>query len=41
VHFNCVVTIGRRPEAVDDSPLISRLSQARLPLEELVHRERW
>jgi nitroreductase len=41
VHFNCVVTIGRRPEAVDESPLISRLSQARLPLEELVHRERW
>ena len=41
VHFNCVVTIGRRPETVDESPLISRLSQTRVPLEELVHRERW
>jgi nitroreductase len=41
VHFNCVVTIGRQQEAVDESPLISRLSQARLPLEALVHRERW
>jgi FMN reductase [NAD(P)H] len=38
VHFVCVVTIGRRPEGADDSPLVSRLTQARLPLDELV---RW
>jgi nitroreductase len=38
VHFVCVVTIGRRPEGTDDSPLVSRLTQARLPLDELV---RW
>jgi FMN reductase [NAD(P)H] len=41
VHFVCVITIGKQPPEVDDSPLVSRLSQARLPLDELVHRERW
>jgi hypothetical protein len=41
VHFVCVITIGRQPDQTDESPLISRLSQARLPLEEIVHRERW
>jgi FMN reductase [NAD(P)H] len=41
VHFVCVVTIGRQPPQVDDSPLVSRLTQARLPLDELVRWERW
>jgi FMN reductase [NAD(P)H] len=36
VHFTCVVTIGKRPPEVDESPLVSRLSQARLRLDELV-----
>ena len=29
VHFVCVVTIGRQPPDTDDSPLVSRLTQAR------------
>jgi nitroreductase len=41
VHFVCVITIGKQPADLDDSPLVSRLTQARLPLEEIVHRERW
>ncbi len=41
VHFVCVVTIGRRPPDVNDGALVSRLTQARLPLDELVHWERW
>jgi FMN reductase [NAD(P)H] len=41
VHFVCVITIGKQPHDVDDSPLVSRLSQARLPLDQLVHWERW
>jgi nitroreductase len=41
VHFVCVITIGKQPDDVNDSPLVSRLSQQRVPLEELVHRERW
>ena len=41
IHFVCVVTIGRQPPQVDDSPLVSRLTQARLPLDELVRWERW
>jgi nitroreductase len=41
VHFVCVITIGKQPEDMDDSPLVSRLTQARLPMGELVHRERW
>jgi FMN reductase [NAD(P)H] len=40
VHFVCVITIGRRPEVLDESPLVSRLSQARRPLDELVFWER-
>ena len=41
VHFVCVVTIGRQPPEADDSPLVSRLTQARKPLDELVRWERW
>jgi FMN reductase [NAD(P)H] len=41
VHFTCVLTVGKVPADMDDSPLVSRLSQARLPLDELVHWERW
>jgi nitroreductase len=41
VHFVCVITIGKQPADLDDSPLVSRLSQARLPLDELVRWERW
>jgi FMN reductase [NAD(P)H] len=41
VHFTCVITIGRQAPAADDSALVSRLSQARLPLGELVRWERW
>ena len=41
IHFVCVVTIGKRPAQEDDTPLVSRLTQARLPLDELVRRERW
>jgi FMN reductase [NAD(P)H] len=41
VHFVCVITIGKQPSDPDDSPLVSRLSQARLPLDELVRWERW
>ena len=41
VHFVCVITIGGQPRDADDSPLVSRLTQARLPLDEIVHRERW
>jgi len=41
VHFVCVITIGKQPADMDESPLVSRLSQARLPLDEIVHRERW
>jgi len=36
VHFTCVVTIGKRPPEIDESPLVSRLSQARLPLDAIV-----
>jgi len=36
-----VITIGKQPADMDDSPLVSRLSQARLPLDQLVHWERW
>ena len=41
IHFTCVVTIGRQPPDGDDSPLVSRLTQARKPLDELVRWERW
>jgi len=40
VRFTCVVTIGKRPPEIDESPLVSRLSQARLPLDELVSWDR-
>ena len=39
VHFNCIVTIGKQPPAADDSPLVSRLTQRRLPVDQLVHWE--
>ena len=41
VHFNCIVTIGRQPPDMDESPQVSRLTQRRLPLDELVHWEHW
>ena len=41
VHFVCVVTIGKQPPEIDESPLVSRLTQARRPLDELVLWERW
>jgi nitroreductase len=41
VHFVCVVTIGKRDPNATESRLVSRLSQRRLPLDELVHWERW
>jgi nitroreductase len=41
VHFVCVLTIGRRKPHPTESALVSRLSQRRLPLDELVHWERW
>ena len=41
VHFTCVVTIGKRPPEIDESRLVSRLSQARLPLDQVVSWERF
>ena len=41
IAFVCVVTIGEQPPQADDSGLVSRLTQARKPLEELVRWERW
>ncbi len=41
IHFVCVVTIGRNPPVADESPLVSRLTEARKPLDELVRWERW
>ena len=41
VHFVCVVTIGHPAPNPRESQLVSRLSQRRLPLEELVRWERW
>jgi hypothetical protein len=41
VHFNCIVTIRRQPADADDSPLVSRLTQRRLPVDRLVRWERW
>ena len=41
VHFNCIVTIGKQPPDADDSAQVSRLTQRRLPLEEIVHWEHW
>ena len=41
VHFVCVVTIGKPAPNPNESALISRLSQRRLELDELVRWERW
>ena len=41
VHFVCVVTIGRPARDPGESRLVSRLTQRRLPLGELVRWERW
>jgi FMN reductase [NAD(P)H] len=41
VHFVCVLTIGRAAPDPRESALVSRLSQRRLPLDELVRWERW
>ena len=40
VHFVCVITIGKRPAVIEESRLVSRLSQARLPLDDLVSWDR-
>lgn len=41
IAFVCVVTVGKQPPRADDTALVSRLTQARSPLEELVRWERW
>ena len=41
VHFVCVLTIGRPAPDPRESEQVSRLSQRRLPLDELVRWERW
>ena len=41
VHFVCVVTIGRGAPDPQETALVSRLSQRRLALDELVRWERW
>jgi nitroreductase len=41
VHFVCLVTIGRPAPDPRETQLVSRLSQRRLALDELVRRERW
>jgi nitroreductase len=41
VHFVCVVTIGRPAPDPGEPRLVSRLTQRRLPLDELVRWERW
>ena len=41
VHFVCLVTIGRAAPDPRESGLVSRLTQRRLPLDELVRWERW
>jgi nitroreductase len=41
VHFVCVVTIGRPAADPRESDRVSRRSQQRLPLDELVRWERW
>jgi nitroreductase len=41
VHFVCVVTIGRPAPDPKETALVSRLTQRRLPIEELVRFERW
>lgn len=41
VHFVCVLTIGRPAPNPQESALVSRLSQRRLALDELVRWEHW
>ena len=41
VHFVCVLTIGRPAPNPRESEQVSRLSQRRLPLDELVRWEHW
>jgi FMN reductase [NAD(P)H] len=41
VHFVCVLTIGRPAPNPRESDQVSRLSQRRLPLDELVRWEHW
>lgn len=41
VHFVCLVTIGRPAPDPQETGLVSRLTQRRLPLDELVRWERW
>lgn len=41
VHFVCILTIGRPAPNPRESEQVSRLSQRRLPLDELVRWERW
>ncbi len=41
IAFVCIVTIGRQPTEPDDTALVSRLTQARKPIDELVRWERW
>jgi FMN reductase [NAD(P)H] len=41
VHFVCVVTIGVPAPDPQETSLVSRLSQRRLPLDELIRFERW
>ncbi len=41
VHFVCLVTIGRPAPDPQETALVSRLSQRRLRLDELVRWERW
>jgi len=41
VHFVCLVTIGVPAPDPRETALVSRLSQRRLPLDELVRWERW
>jgi nitroreductase len=41
VHFVCVLTLGKPAPDPRESEQVSRLSQRRLPLDELVRWERW
>ncbi len=41
VHFVCVLTLGKPASDPRESEQVSRLSQRRLPLDELVRWERW
>jgi nitroreductase len=41
VHFVCIVTLGVPAADPQETALVSRLSQRRLSLDELVHYERW